>query len=423
MMNTRMGARRRGSDDERPRLRVLLYSSAIQLEPILAMIPELSRKVELHVLLELAPDTWSSALFDVPPRPLPSGIVPAAPVLRECLPAPLHRYWQNASSFNFVVHNCRRSLHPATAWTSHKAARFVCGLRPDVIHLDNVQLRMGLALWEWRRIPMVLTVHDPEPHSGEGNWRSGVANRLTFPFVRRFVLYNESWAAPFAARIQVPRDRIDTMRLGVHGMCGEWEHEIAPEEEKTVLFFGRLSLYKGLEVLYRAAPLVAQKVKNVRFIVAGRPERGYTPPPPPQLPNGGEIQVVQRYLHNAEASQLFERAALVVCPNIDATQSGVVLTAFGFGKPVVATRVGGIPEYVENGVTGDLVEPNDPAALADALVRLLLDRSARLQMQANVRRHAQGEFSWRTFAGQMRQVYERTAHRSPGRTVEEIHSA
>jgi glycosyltransferase involved in cell wall biosynthesis len=58
---------------------------------------------------------------------------------------------------------------------------------------------------------------------------------------------------------------------------------------------------------------------------------------------------LERYLNNAETSELFERATLVACPNLDATQSGVVLTAFGFGKPVVATRVGGLPEYIDDG--------------------------------------------------------------------------
>src|SRR5262249_41811906 len=169
------------------------------------MIPDLGREVELHVLLEVAPEHWSIGLFDVKPRPLPAGVMAAAPVLRECLPAPLHRRWQNAASFNFIVHDGRRSLHPSTVWTSHQAARFVDRLQPDVIHLDNVQLRIALTLWEWRRIPMVLSMHDPEPHSGEGNWRGGLAIHLTFPFVRRFVLYNECWVEPFAARYGLPR--------------------------------------------------------------------------------------------------------------------------------------------------------------------------------------------------------------------------
>ena len=386
------------------------------------MMPDLAREVELHVLLELAPEVWSRGLFDVAPRPLPTGIVPAAPVLRECLPQSLHRYWQTAASLHFIVHNCRRSLHPATVATSYEGARFVHRLRPDVIHMDNVSLRMGLMLWSWRKTPLVLSVHDPEAHSGEDNWRRELACRLTFPFVRRFVLYNQVWAAPFGARLRVPRERIDTMRLGVHGMCREWAHEALPEEARTVLFFGRLSPYKGLEVLYRAAEQVAQSVENLRIIVAGRPEHGYVPPPPPELPNGGVVEVEPRYLHNGEASQLFERAALVVCPNLDATQSGVVLTAFGFGKPVVATRVGGIPEYVENGVTGELVEANDPAGLAEALTRLLLDSPARLRMKECVQKSVQGDLSWGEFARQMRRVYERAVARSTQPAAEGVPS-
>jgi glycosyltransferase involved in cell wall biosynthesis len=100
-----------------------------------------------------------------------------------------------------------------------------------------------------------------------------------------------------------------------------------------------------------------------------------------------------------------------------------VLTAFGFGKPVVASRVGGIPEYVEHGLTGELVEPNDSAALAEALVRLLLDTPTRLHMKENVQKSAQGELSWREFAGHMRGVYERAVSRPPRPAVEEVPSA
>lgn len=389
-------------------MRVLYYSSSIQWEPILALIPEMSRRVEFHLLLEISPEAWSSALFDVPRMSLQSGIVAGDPVLRDSFPARVRAHWQQSASFNLIVHDCPRSLHPRTLWTSHKAARFVDSMKPDIIHLDNVSLRMAPAMWELRGTPILLTLHDPEPHSGEDNWRVRLGRRLTFPLVRRYLLYNRASRQSFCTHLGIPSDRVDSLLLGVHGMCKEWMREPVPADDRTVLFFGRLSQYKGLEVLYEAALRVAQSVPNVRFIVAGRPALGYAPPAPPKLARGGTVEVIERYLRNAETAELFARSTVVACPYIDATQSGVVLTAYAFGKPVVATRVGGLPEYVEDGVTGILVRPGDAGALAAALIRLLQDPASRERIRENIESRAETALSWRSVVEQMVAVYQRT---------------
>src|SRR5208337_4953027 len=79
----------------------------------------------------------------------------------------------------------------------------------------------------------------------------------------------------------------------------------------------------------------------------------------------------------------FQRAALVVLPYISASTSGVLVTAYSFGKPVVASRVGCLNEYVVDGTTGLLVRPMDVEELADAIVRLLLDTDLRHRMGMN----------------------------------------
>ena len=405
------GPRPEGTPARRP-LRVVYYSSAIQLEPTLSWAPELSRHVELHLLLELAPDAWSSALFDVPPRPLPSGITPGDPVLRDSVPRAIRAHWEQAASFHLVVHTCRKSLHPRTWWMSLQAARFIRSLRPDVLHVDNWNMRFAPVVWMLRGIPLIITLHDPEPHSGEHNWRVDLARNLTAPFVDRYLLLNQSGSDGWRQRFRIPSDRVDSTHLGPHGMCKEWLLEPPAEEERTVLFFGRLSVYKGLHVFYEAAVLVAQRLHSVRFVVAGRAVPGYTPPEPPELPNAGSVEVIHRYLHNRETAELFARSTVVVCPYVDATQSGVVLTAFAFGKAVVATRVGGLPDYVEDGVTGQLVEPGNAAALAEALIRLLEDKSLRLRLSAGVTARVQTTLSWAASAEQLAGFYERAAEQA-----------
>ena len=103
----------------------------------------------------------------------------------------------------------------------------------------------------------------------------------------------------------------------------------------------------------------------------------------------------------------------VVCPYTDATQSGVVMTAFAFGKPVIATRVGGLEEVVSHERTGLLVPPGDARALADAMLLLDGDRS-RLERFAGAisALEREGEYSWDEIARKTAEVYRGVAARS-----------
>ena len=185
----------------------------------------------------------------------------------------------------------------------------------------------------------------------------------------------------------------------------------------TVLFFGRLSPYKGLDVLYAAVPRVAAAVPGVRFVVAGRPIPGYEPPTAPRPEAGGHVEAIQDRISNGRLATLLEEATVVACPYRDATQSGVVLTAFAFGRPVVASDVGGLGEYVLPERTGILVPPGDPAALATALVRILVDAPLRKRLAAGIAEEAIGRLSWDRAADEMLAVYDEVVRRSSRRAA------
>ena len=84
-----------------------------------------------------------------------------------------------------------------------------------------------------------------------------------------------------------------------------------------------------------------------------------------------------RFIPEREVAALFRSATVVALPYLEIDQSGVLMTAIGFERPIVATRIGGIPETIQDGVHGALVEPGDVAGLAEALGRMLGDPAAR----------------------------------------------
>jgi glycosyltransferase involved in cell wall biosynthesis len=393
-------------------VRIVYYSHPAFFEPTLCLVRELSRQIDVHLLLEISPAAWQTATFDLRDRLLPAGIIPADDVLRDALPSGVREYWRSAASFHLVVHPSARSLHPSSWRTSRKVLRFTDHVGADVLHIDDVDVspRLALAMPASRRPPIVLAVHDPKPHSGERNWRKMLARRLVYPRTDRFVLYNAALRADFAATHRISPDAIEVTHLGVYDVFPQWPSPVE-RTVPTVLFFGRLSTYKGLDVFYEAASRIAERVNGVRFVVAGRPVEGYMPPPAPALRNGSVIEVIDTYLSNTDAAALFRSAAVVVCPYRDATQSGVVLSAFAFGVPVVATTAGGLPEYVVPHRTGLLIPPDNANALADAVVRVLQEPGLATTLRHGIREAAGNELHWKRTVDALLSVYTSVSRR------------
>lgn len=388
-------------------MRVVYYTHTAFFEVALSLVEELSKLAEVHLLMEVGPAAWRTAGFDRRRESTPEGLVAGRAIL-DGMPAAVTVRLEGAASFHLVVHGSSRSLDPRSWRISRRALGFARELGPDVLHVDDVDVspRLPVALGAARGIPLVLSVHDPETHSGEGSWRKRLSRRLSYPRANRFLLHSRIFERGFAEAYGIPPDRIDTVHLGALEILRAWDEEAPGDPRPTVLFFGRLSAYKGLETLYEAAPLLAEGVPEVRIVVAGRPVREYLPPPAPRLPAPATVEVLDGYVSNRLAARLFREAAVVACPYRDATQSAVLLTAYGFERPVVATRVGGIPEYVQDGETGLLVPPDDPRRLADALVRILRDGELRRQLREGIQRARADRLGWGRAARDILRVYE-----------------
>ena len=134
-----------------------------------------------------------------------------------------------------------------------------------------------------------------------------------------------------------------------------------------LLFFGLVRDYKGLDILIEAMDEL--KDEDVFLTVAGEWWRGRKKlrRSLEKSPSRKRVEVIDRYLNGEETALCFSRADVVVLPYRTVTATGVVPLAYHYGKPVIATRVGGMPEVVLDGTTGRLVPPGDPHALAQTI--------------------------------------------------------
>jgi glycosyltransferase involved in cell wall biosynthesis len=148
----------------------------------------------------------------------------------------------------------------------------------------------------------------------------------------------------------------------------------APRSSPVVLYTGRLAAVKGTAPLLEAARLVGEQEPGTRFVLAGP----WQMPEPPERwgleRHGGPVTERVSWLGHVPWQDLlgwYRRATLFVMPSYYETFGISCLEAMAFGLPVVATRAGGLPEVIEDGVTGVLVPPGDPRALAEAVGHLL----------------------------------------------------
>src|SRR5262245_34276384 len=169
---------------------------------------------------------------------------------------------------------------------------------------------------------------------------------------------------------------------------------------EVAVFFGYIRHYKGLDTLLQAWPVVRAR-RPVTLVVAGEFYEDDAPYRALATAAGGEpaVRMLGRYLPDEEVEALFKAADVVVLPYRSATQSGVTHVAYALGVPVITTDVGGLSETVRPGETGMVVPPEDPEALADAIVRFFeRDMGPRLRAGVEALRAAH---SWDVLASRV----------------------
>jgi glycosyltransferase involved in cell wall biosynthesis len=277
---------------------------------------------------------------------------------------------------------------PQLAATRKRIALFA----PDIIHAHRDSDPRALLLLP--EAPTVLTIHDAKPHPGHPVAR--------FPPKRWFLNgADNAWVARARAIIVHSERLCEELKLRAHQRCFVVPHglEVRNEplprpSEPTVGFFGRLEPYKGLDVLARAMPRVWARRPDVRLKVAGW---GLS-----TLPlNDPRVQMERRYLPEAEIESFFAATSLAVLPYTEASQTGVGSRVVGYGVPVVASRVGGLPDLTLD--QSYLVVPGDDAGLAAAILRHIDDDA---NIRARVLADVAAPRSWDAAAARSLELYE-----------------
>lgn len=289
-------------------------------------------------------------------------------------------------------------------WELIRVSKKIKDFNPDIIHIqENTDWRIYLIAKIFGFEKVVLTVHDVVIHPGEKGGFFFFVRRALRDNCSRIIVHGNYLREELRSNLKKRRNRIFVIPHGVLSIYKKWDNIELSEEEKTILFFGRAKKYKGIDVLIKAESLISKQVPEVKIIIAGQGEALalYAD----QLSQNSRFEIHNRFIPNTEVHKFFHRAVLVVLPYIEASQSGVIPIAYSFGKPVVATDVGSIPEVIEEGKTGYTVPSNNPERLAEAVIKILKDRELRKFLGKNALKKAQNELCWSNVAAKTMEIY------------------
>lgn len=281
---------------------------------------------------------------------------------------------------------------PILRW---KFRRYIREQKIDVVFctMDHIWNTFMTGVFRESDTVYLLTVHDAIRHLGENpRWRQWLLRRDIVASDSVMVL-TRSVSESLKKKYRYPADRIF---LSAHGHFGDGNGEVEARKMPTdrplrLLFFGRILEYKGLDLMLAALQLLRRDFPTLKLEVFGS---GNIAPYRAALDTVGDVHVVNRWIEEVEISSIFSTTDLCVLPYREASQSGVVATAFAFGMPCIATPIPGLCEQVSDGVTGSISRGFSPADYAEAIAKVLRDPASYAQLSLNCINAAKTALSW-----------------------------
>ena len=332
------------------------------------------------------------------------------------------RWWQK---IRWTARRGQRAIRLISAWVN--LTRYLIQLKPDIVQFSKIHFPFeAIFLAQMRRRGLILTqiCHEFELREKQRGLFSSLVVSAYADIYRNFsaiFFHAKENCEKFLSLFPfVDRDRA---HLIPHGNSGWLLKHFSPAHnsdvlyqrygmkpgQPVVLFFGLLAPSKGIQDLVEAFALVRQS-SEAKLLIAGYPTKHFNMEELKGKISGLDLEkhvvLDTRYIPLDEVGALMGVATLVVYPYRSSTQSGALQVAYTFGRPVVATNVGGLPEAVEHGRSGFLVSVESPSELSQGILKLVKNRELAKVMGDYARHLSETRFSWRAIAQQIVKVYD-----------------
>jgi glycosyltransferase involved in cell wall biosynthesis len=280
-----------------------------------------------------------------------------------------------------------RILTPYLPHTWAKTTHAINDFKPDITivswWLPFFAPAYGSILRKLKHGRKVILAHNIEPHE---DWFAA-RSLLHYVFAKADEILVLSNSCLLDLKRNLPSKIVRKATLGFHPIYDTYGGDTSKTNAlPRILFFGMIKDYKGLDVLLEAMPIIRVAIPDIRLVIAGTvyKDKAAYEEKIRLLDLEASVETHFRYISDEEVAGFFRQSDLCILPYTSATQSGVISTSYSYDTPVVASDVGGLSEYIESGQSGFLVPPNNPPALAAAIIRFYGNDLLK-PMQENIR--------------------------------------
>lgn len=264
---------------------------------------------------------------------------------------------------------------------------------------------------------VVYTAHNVLPHETSGAWTRRLFS-VIYSIADHIIVHTDFIKKRLILEFGIDEKKISVVRHGVYLSKNDpaLSYEVSrektglPLQDKVVLFFGRVTPYKGLHLLVKAIEICGARGNKIKLVIAGkvynqeymgRVERSID-----ELHLRGRVMTRLDYLEDSEVETLFKASDVVALPYEEASQSGVLFLSYSYGRPVIASTMGSFPEDILQGKTGYLFQSGSAEDLADKLDVFFGEiRGKREESERFIKNYATSEYSWRKSAQDLARVY------------------
>lgn len=330
------------------------------------------------------------------------------------------------SRINFINIRASHNDHDGLLKKSYRIVNYYFNLlvylfsnKIKVIHIQWLRFNFfeGIVFASFLRLSgkkIVYTAHDVLPHMEDN-----VINRLIFKYIYRIyhhlVVHTDFIKDRLIKEFKIKESKISVLKHGVYTVDDDKvtvegarkKYGIQPGA-RVFLFFGIISKYKGINLLFKAFNEFISKNPQSYLIVAGDIAAAYSS----EFTEIDKLflhpNIIKRYLRvdNSEVPQLFKACDVVVLPYLEASQSGVLFMSYAYGKPVIAPNLGGFPKDVLVNKTGLLFEPQNYKSLLDSMQKFDSIYDTYFNSDVFIKEYSKENYSWDKTGKELIKVYE-----------------
>ncbi|MBT7903305.1 glycosyltransferase family 4 protein [Candidatus Woesearchaeota archaeon] len=253
-------------------------------------------------------------------------------------------------------------------------------IKPDILQFMDIHPFYLIYLLFLKKETKYSTIHDVKLHSGENKGITSIITILIqkslFKYSKKLIVHGEKQKKDLIS-LKVKSKKIIVVPHGTYEFFTKWKQNKNKLEKNTILFFGRIIKYKGVDNLLKSMEFVIKQKTDVNLIIAGEGNfQQYSKYLTKKI--NKNVTVLNRYIPEEEVAAIFQKCCFVVLPYDDATQSGIIPIAYSFKKPVITTNVGSLSEVVDQNKTGIIIPPKSPKKLSEAILTMFKKNTTKM---------------------------------------------